>query len=168
MTPITVTFEMTDEVAVRAAHESLRAYGRRFFGLWATAVIAADALVLMVAVMRDANWMWVAGTAAPLVVFAVLLIVWFAVYAWLPGAVIRRLRHLSHRTVTVELAEKTVGFGTATEQLSVAWSEVKEIRRLRGFLLLCLKSGAQIPLPREALAPEALMILESRRVPAQQ
>jgi hypothetical protein len=44
----------------------------------------------------------------------------------------------------------------------VAWSELREIRRLRGFWLLCLRSGAQIPLPREALSPEALSLLEGR------
>ncbi len=166
MQPITVTFEMTDDVAVRAAQESLRAYGRHLFGLPVTVVIAAAALALMLAVMRDAPWPWIAGTAIPLAVYAVVLVVWFAVYAWLPGAVVRRLAHLPHRRVTVELTETTVGFGTATEQLSVAWSEVKALRRLRGFVLLCLKSGAQIPLPQASLSPEALMMLESRAVPA--
>lgn len=162
MQPITVSFEMTDAVATRAAHESLRAFGRRLFGWGAMAIIIADAAVLLLAVMREGHWLWIVGAAVPLAIFAVLLIVWFSVYVWLPRAVVRRLAHLPHRQVTVEFSEPTVAFTTATEQLSVAWSELKEIRRLRGFWLLCLRSGAQIPLPREALPPEALSLIESR------
>ncbi len=162
MQPISVKFEMTDAVATRAAHESLRAYGRRLFGWGAMTIIIADAAVLVLAVMREGHWLWIAGAAVPLAIFAVLLVVWFGVYAWLPRAVVRRLSHLPHREVTVEFSEATVAFRTATEELSVAWSELKDIRRLRGFWLLCLRSGARIPLPREALPPEALSLLESR------
>jgi hypothetical protein len=160
--PITVTFEMTDEVAIRAARESLRSFGRRLFGWGATALIVADALVLLLAVVRDGHWLWLVGAGTPLALFAVLLVGWFGMYSWLPRAVTRRLAHLPHRTVTVEFSDATVAFSTATEQLSVAWSELKEVRRLRGFWLLCLRSGAQIPLPGAALPPAALSLLESR------
>jgi hypothetical protein len=167
MQPVKVTFEMTDDVAVLAARESLRSFGRRLFGWGATALIVADALVLLLAVVRDGHWLWLVGAGAPLALFAVLLVGWFGMYAWLPHAVTRRLAHLPHRTVTVELSDATVAFSTATEQLSVAWSELKEVRRLRGFWLLCLRSGAQIPLPRAALPPEALSLLERRPAPAE-
>lgn len=91
--------------------------------------------------------------------FAAVIVAWVSGLWWVPRTIRRRLAHLPHRQVTVEFTTADLVFQTATERLQVVWSELKEVRVLPHFWLLCLRGGAEIPLPREAVSEQALASL---------
>jgi hypothetical protein len=61
----------------------------------------------------------------------------------------------------VEFTPARLIFQTASERLEVAWIELKSIRSLPTFWLICLKGGTQIPLPRAFVSTEALATLQA-------
>lgn len=80
----------------------------------------------------------------------------------LPMGAARRLARLPNRHVVVELTDNTLVFQTANERLEVSWDEFANLKRLKSFWLVCLRSGAKIPVPVDALPAEAIAILEAR------
>jgi hypothetical protein len=108
---------------------------------------------------------WLLLTGAGPALFAAVIVAWASGLWWVPRAMRRRLAHLPHRQVTVEFTAADLVFQTATERLQVVWSELKEVRALPHFWLLCLKGGAEIPLPREAVSEQALASLRSSASP---
>lgn len=154
--PISISFEMTDSVASAAAREAWLAVGRRLFTRGTLVLMAAVALIFALAVQRQAPVWWLLLTGTAPVLFALVVIGWGGALFWAPIAMRRRLAHLPHRQVTVEFNASQLAFQTATERLEVAWSEVKVVRPLPRFWLLCLKGGAEIPLPREVVSDQAL------------
>jgi len=74
---------------------------------------------------------------------------------WAPRAAKKKLVRLPHRHVTVQLTDPELTIVTANERFEVKWMEVRELRELPHFYVIVLASGAEIPLPREAISVEA-------------
>lgn len=144
---------MTDAVATRATRENWRALARRLFPLSALAITAATTILLVLALRSHASWWWVLLVGACPVLMAVVAIGWLVGWWWMPRVVRRRLAHLPHRTVTISFNGGIV-FQTATERLETAWSEVIAIEQLPNFCVFRLKSGADIPVPREMIGED--------------
>lgn len=154
MEDIEIRFEMTDALIARAIREDSVATLRDLFKLRDLLIIAASTALFAWAVATHSHWIWwIAGL--PIAIVALILLVWLAAYAFLPGLAASRTAHLPHRTVTVALTDPGLAFHTATERLDVDWSEVKAIKRLANFWIVCLKAGTQIPIPLEQLSEDA-------------
>jgi hypothetical protein len=159
--PASVSFEMTDAVAGRATRENWRALARRLFPLSTIAITAVASVLFLLAWRSHASVWWVVLIGACPVLMALVVIGWLAGYWWMPRAVRRRLAHLPHRQVTVDFTTEGLAFQTATERLAVTWSEVKAIDPLPTFWLVRLRSGADIPLPRDAIPGDLLISIQS-------
>jgi len=161
---LTVAFDMTDAVMAGAIRDWLRELGRDWFRPRNLAVIAASGAISALGatdVMQGGNWLaWIA--AIPPVLFVALFVGWAGAFWWLPRAGRRKVAHLPHRRVDVEIADETLAFATATERIEVAWSEVLAIRRLRAYWLFCLRAGAKIPVPAGLLAESLVATLRAR------
>lgn len=150
MTQPSISFEMTDATMTQAVKEECRAFASDHFRLRDLLLIAASTVVFVVALTRDSHWLWwVAGI--PAVFLVTLGLGWVAAYLWLPRLARSRIAHLPHRTVNVEVAEEHLAFETATERLQVKWNELKSLKRLPGYWVFCLRSGARIPVPVDAV-----------------
>lgn len=161
MEPINVTYDMTDAVMAEGTRESLRALGRDWFRPRNLAVVAASGAIGALGLAQGGSWLaWIA--VVPPVIFAMLFAGWLTAYWWLPRAGRRKIAHLPHRRVVVDLAGETLAFTTATERLEVAWSEVLAIRRLPSYWLFCLRGGAKIPVPAGLLPESAVAALRAR------
>jgi hypothetical protein len=77
----------------------------------------------------------------------------------------RRLNHLPHREVVVELTASHLGFQTATERLQVGWTELKAVKALPSYWVLVLKAGSEIPVPRAVVSSSALAMLRALAPP---
>lgn len=156
---MTLTFEMTDPVATQATRENWVALARKLFTPGTTALIGIVTVIFVLAWRQQAHWLWVLATAIGPALYLLLALAWAVGLVWLPHAARQKLAHLPHRRVVVELTESELILQTATERLAVSWSEVKEVRELPSFLVVCLRSGAEVPLPRAALGEEAVAVL---------
>lgn len=162
MLPLSLTFEMTDPVATQASRESWRALARTLFTPGTMALIGIVTVIFVLAWRQHAHWLWVLTTAIGPALYLLLASAWAVGLWWLPHATRKKLAHLPHRRVVVELTESELILQTATERLAVSWSEVKEVRELPSFLVVCLRSGAEVPLPRAALPAEAVAALQAQ------
>jgi hypothetical protein len=152
---------MTDALMTRAVREELAAIARKHVKLWHVPLIACAAAIFYVAVTRDSHWFWwIAGI--PTVIYSLLLLGWIVAWWWVPRTAARRLAHLPHRRVSVEVADPRLVFQTATERLEVTWEELTALRRLPSFWLFCLRAGARIPVPSSLLSQEAAATFRSR------
>jgi len=151
MTQPSITFEMTDATMTRAVKEECRAFVRDHLKRRDLLLFAASTVIFVVALYRDSHWLWwLAGIPAGFLV--ALTLGWLAVYLWLPRLARSRIAHLPHRTVNIEIADEHLAFETATERLQVKWNELKKLKRLPGYWVFCLRSGARIPVPTEAVS----------------
>lgn len=157
--PLSLAFEMTDDVAARATRENWLAQGRRLFTPGTLVLVAVTAVIFLGALRGDSHWLWVGLTGTPPVLLAIMVIVWAGGLWWAPRAARRKLVRLPNRRVTVELTEAALVLETANERLAVKWIEARELRPLPSFWVLVLGSGAEIPLPREAVSAEAVETL---------
>jgi len=158
------SFDMTDQLATRAAREHWRAVGRRLFTPGALVITAASAALFALALRKHASawWLLLSGTGPSLL--AIVATGWLTGFWWAPRAMRRRLARLPHRTVTLQCTPASLVFQTATERLELAWSEVALVDQLRSFWLFRLKSGAVIPVPRATMSPDFLAAIERRGV----
>jgi hypothetical protein len=155
MFPIQVGFRMTDEEVERACRESGRALGRDLFSPGLLLLVGFCLAVVLLNVGDGWDWLLLLF-AAPVALFGLLLAGWLALLWWMPYFACRRLSHLPHRGVNLELDNETLVFETATERLELAWVELKQVRELRSFWLFCLRSGPQIPVPKPLLSEIAI------------
>ena len=150
---------MTDALASRATRESWIASGRRLFSLRLIVLTAACGLILLLALRRESHWLWLAICGLVLAIFALMALIWVIGIWWAPREARKKIAHLPHRRVAAEFNVDEIVLQTATERLSVTWSDLKEIRRLPNFWVICFKGGAQIPLPRDLLALAQLEVI---------
>lgn len=150
MTQPSISFEMTDTTMTQAVKEECRAFARDHFKARDLLLIAASTVVFVVALTRDSHWLWWLA-AIPAAFLVTLGLGWVVAYLWLPRLARSRIAHLPHRTVNVEIAEEHLAFETATERLQVKWNELKSLKRLPGYWVFCLRSGARIPVPADAV-----------------
>lgn len=156
-----ISFEMTDALVEQAVREECVAFAREHWKLRDVLVIAASAAIFVGAVRGNAHWLWwIAGL--PPAIFALLLAGWLLAYLGLPAMSARRLARLAHRQVTVEIGGPVLAIQTAAARLEVNWNELKALKRLPGFCLICLRSGTKIPVPLSVLPPDAITALQSR------
>ena len=160
--PVTIDFEFTDDKAAQAARENWIALGRRSFSPRSLAIIAASTAIFGVALRSRTSLAWrlIAGTAPALIL--VLLIIWVIGLWWVPRAAQKRLERLEHRNVTIVGGDDELTIKTANERLAVKWIELRELRELPHYLVLVLASNAEIPMPREAVSPDAKAFLEGK------
>ena len=130
MLPISIAFTMTDAVAAQAARELWFSLARRLFTPAFLGLTALVALLFTLALQRHASWPWLLLTGLSPAILIVLVIGWAAGLWWIQHAVTRRLNHLPHREVVVELTASHLGFQTATERLQVGWTELKAVKAL--------------------------------------
>ena len=165
--PIHVTYDMTDAVMAGAARDWLRALGRDWFRPRNLVLIAICAAIAVRGYLQGGHWLgWLA--AVPVACYAALFAGWLAARWWLPRTGLRKIAHLPHRRVDVDLTDGTLAFATATERLEVAWSEVVAIRQLPSCWLFCLRAGAKLPVPAALLAADAVAAFRARTAPSSQ
>lgn len=161
MRDISIGFEMTDALIVRAAREDLIANAREFLSLRDLLIVLASGVVFALAATGQSHWLWwIAGV--PPVAFALMGLGWVVAYLWLPRIAKKRLARLPNRHIMIEMSDSTLSFRTASERLEVAWTELKALRRRPDFWIVCLMSGPRIPIPAAALTGDALALLESK------
>ena len=103
MTVDAVTFEVTDAVLEQAVREECIAFAREHWKLRDALLTAASVAIFVGAVRGDAHWLWwIAGL--PPAIFAQLLAGWLLAYLGLPAISAKRLDHLAHRQITVEIS----------------------------------------------------------------
>lgn len=151
MTPLSTSFQMTDAVMTRAVQEEVIAFARKHWKPRDLLVIAASAAVFVAAVRTGSHWLWwLAGL--PMALFVPLWLIWLGAYLLWPGFMRSRLQHLPHRTVILELSAEHISIESATEKLQVRWSELKVIKELPTFWILCFRAGTRVPIPIEAIS----------------
>jgi hypothetical protein len=160
--PISATFQMTDEVATRAAREAWVGLGRRLFTLPMIGLVAFSAMMFVLARRGEPHPVWLALTAAGPALFGLLALTWALGLWWAPRAMRRKLAHLPHRHVEMEFTESEFAVQTATEQVRLQWIEVTAMRQFPNFCFLCLRGGAEIPVPLDALPTEALSAIRNK------
>lgn len=153
MTQYSLTFDMTDSLMVQAVREERLAIAREHLRLRELLVILVSTAIFVISVQRNAHWIWWLA-ALPGGFFALLALGWIGAYFWRPRSALARVAPLPHRSVRVEMTEERVASETATELLQVKWSEVSSLKRLSGFWLFCLASGARIPVPNFAVTED--------------
>lgn len=158
---LSLSYEMTDDVAARAARENCIAFAEEHFRRKDILIVAGSAAIFVLAVFRSGHWLWWIA-AFPPIVFAVLLVSWLLCLAWLPRRAVARLARLPHRIVTLELTDANFVLITSVARLELAWSELKGLQPLPSFWLLCTQAGAKIPVPVNAMSPEHLAFVNAR------
>jgi hypothetical protein len=150
MTVLSTSWEMTDAAVTRAVREDLLSFARKHWKIRDLLVIAASTLIFARAVATGAHWLWwLAGVPAAL--FILLWLAWLGAFLVWPRIVRARLKHLPHRTMTLEMGPELIAIASATEKLEVRWSELTTIKELAGFWILCFRAGARVPVPVEAV-----------------
>lgn len=162
MSPIILTFDLTDAMASRASREAWLAHGRKLFTIGLLVLVAVDTVIFVLAVRQNAHWLWVTITGIPPVLLVIMIIIWSVMFWWLPRAARQKLAHLPHRQVTIQLNDADFVAETATERMAVNWIELKELRELRSFWVVSLKGGAEFPLPKDAVTSDALALLRRK------
>jgi hypothetical protein len=155
MFPILVGFKMTDDEIARACKESAQALGRELFTPVMLLLVGVCATIVLLNADRGWDWLLLL-MAAPVLLFGLLFAGWLSLLWWLPYVSRRRLTHLPHRGVNLEIGDDRLVFETATERLELDWVELKQVRELRNFWLFCLRSGPQIPVPKPLLSEIAI------------
>ena len=168
MTAIAIEYELSDAQASQAVREDCIAFLRQHLSAKDLLVVLGSTGILVLAVMRDGHWLWwLAGLPAG--IFVGLGMAWLVCFLWLPRAAVARLVRLPHRRVQVYATADSLTFRSATEQLEVAWSEVRALTRRPNFWLVCLKSGARIPVPARFLPEnQAAFIVTRLAAPARE
>jgi len=160
MEPLTIAFEMSDELMARALREGHLAAGREHFRPRNLLIVAASAAIFVRAVLLHSHWLW--WTAAfPPAAFALLLLYWAVAWLRLPALAKRRLARLPHRHVRIAIGPQTFLLETAAERLETPLSELHSLQRLPSVWVIRLRGGARIPVPLEALSVEALAALRA-------
>jgi hypothetical protein len=160
MTQAAINFEMTDALISRAIREDRVASLRELFKPRDLLFITASTALFVWAMASSAHWIWwFAGV--PVAMLAAIGVFWLVLYFLLPWQARRRMAHLPHRNIEVRLDDAGIAFQTATERLEVAWSEVRELRRRPGFWIVCLRAGAEIPLPVSNIRGDVAGLLEA-------
>lgn len=146
---------MADEVVSRAVREQWLCLGREHFTPSGLLIVAACAAIFWLTLDRQATWFsWLLG--APVAIFGCLMLGWLAAFSWLPSVARRKLAHLPHRRIDVEITASKLVFQTATERLAVDWVELKELRELPNFWLFCLRAGPELPVPADLMGEETI------------
>ncbi|HEX7954605.1 MAG TPA: hypothetical protein VF523_16190 [Burkholderiales bacterium] len=161
MSEISIGFEMTDVLMVRAIREDCIAVAQEFVAARDVLIILASTAVFALALTRESHWLWLFAGLPP-AIFAVLGLVWLVAYLWLPRVAKSRLAHLPNRHIQVKASEAELSFQTANQRLVVAWRELKSIKRRPSFWHVCLRSGTRIPIPADRLSREAVSFLERK------
>jgi hypothetical protein len=161
MTPAAINFEMTDVLISRAIREDRVASLRELLKPRDLLFITASTALFAWAIASGAHWIWwFAGVPAALL--AAIGVFWLVLYFLLPWQARRRMAHLPHRNIEVRLDDAGIAFQTATERLEVVWSEVRDLRRRPGFWIVCLRAGAEIPLPVASIPADVAGMIEAR------
>lgn len=158
---LSLSYEVTDGLAASAARENCIAFGKEHFKLKDFLVVAGSAAIFALSVIRGGHWLWWIAAFPPML-FAVLLAGWLWCLGWLPRRAVARLGRLPHRTVTLEFTNQNFVLITAVERLELAWSEIRGIKPLPSFWILCTQTGAKIPVPVEAMSPELIAFVQAR------
>jgi hypothetical protein len=152
---------MTDGLIAKAARENCFAFAREHFKPRDLLVVLGSLGVFILAVSRNGHWLWWIA-AFPPAVYAALAVGWLAALWWLPRHSVAKLARLPSRSVSFELSDSNFAFVTALERWEVAWSELKALKRLPSFWLLCTRAGGKIPVPVGTLLPEHLSLIQSK------
>lgn len=151
---------MTDALAAQAAREAWLALGRRLFTIPTIGLVAASAVIFRLALRGVPPWWWLLLTGAAPALFALLVVGWTLGLWWAPRVMRRKLNHLPHRRVLIELTAPELTVQTATEQLRLRRTEVRSTRFLPSFYVLRVRAGFEIPVPPAALSGEALAMIQ--------
>jgi hypothetical protein len=154
--PQSIEFDFPDELARRAARETWSSLTLSELRTRDLVWVAFGLVPYALSVLRRSAWYWQAlfGVVPALVVL--LTVAWF-LFGWLVAReAVKKLAHLPHRGVVFAFDAKRLSFRTATEQLEVPRTEVKEVRELPSFVLLRLRGGADLPIPLAALDSSTL------------
>jgi len=160
--PITIEFEYTDEKAAQATRENWKALGRRSFSPSTLAIIAASTAIFGAAIRSRASLQWLILSGAAPALLLLMVFVWVIGLWWAPRAAQKKLARLEHRNVTIQLGDDELTITTANERLALKWIEVRELRELPHYLVLVMATNSEIPMPREAVFPEAKRWLEAK------
>lgn len=161
MPPFSIHFEMTDTLIAQATREDCITVAREHIRLFDMLAIMASTAIFVRAVWLQSHWIWwIAGL--PIVIYGILALGWCIAFLLLPRIAIKRLVHLPHRRVQVEMSDDHLSFQTAHERLEVTWDELKFLKHLPHFWLFCLRSGARIPVPQAVATQEMISVLESK------
>ncbi len=162
---LTIEYEFTDEIAVRASRESILAQRRKLFTPLVFVLVLFSAVMLYFTLRDGGHWLFLWACSTVVGLFVALVTGWLALLWWAPRAVKARVAHLADRRVVIELTDADLRVNTATASSVAAWSEVKELRSLPNFWVLVYRSDAEIPIPRAAVPPEAVMLMQTRIAP---
>lgn len=162
--PVTVSYELTDELSRSAVREYWYALRRKLFK--PGSLLCAASLAIFVLALRkgDSAWWLILSGASP-GIFLLLGIFWCVGLWWFPKAAARRLAHLPSRGVMIAFEVDTVAFRTATERLELNWSEISMIQVLAHFWYFQIRAGTEIPVPLSVLSPQLRDAIR-QRVPA--
>jgi len=160
--PAPVAFELTDEVAADAARQMWRAQAGPLLQLRSIAVMILVAVILWMNWSDELSTLWRVLLVTPLVLYGLFLLVWTSGYLLAPKRYRARLAHLPHRRCSVEFEPATIAFASATERLSLDWSELRGIDALPGYWQFHLPNEVRIAVPRRLLTEQAVSTLVRR------
>jgi hypothetical protein len=161
MTAHVISFDMTDALMSRATREYCLSLARELARPRDLLIVLASTALFASVVMSSSHWLWwFAGL--PVILVLVGSLIWVAAFLSLPKLAVSRLARLPHRQVRIEVSEERLSFETAAERLEVSWSELKALKRRPAFWFICLRSGARIPVPANAMSEQALILLQAR------
>lgn len=159
--PFSLSYELTDGIATRAARERWRALGGSLYPRGGIVTTALAAILCIVAVIRHASLWWILLAGAGPVLLAVIGLLWLSGWWWFPRTIRRNLVRLAHRQVTIDFTAQGLAIQSAAERLEVPWSSVVAIRSLPSFWLLRLQGGSAIPIPRPLVSADLLASLRA-------
>jgi hypothetical protein len=155
MTPITIAYEITDDMAARASRENVRAFGRKLFTPGLLVLTAIATAIFAVGLGQGAHGIVLAISGACPLLFAALLIGWLGLLWWAPRFARRRLAHFPHRRMVVEVTDSQLIVQSALARVAVDWAELKEVRELPNFWMLTFRSEGEMAIPRAVVPAEA-------------
>ena len=160
---ISVSYEMTDELAVLATRDECLERGREYFKLRDLLIVVASLAIFVSAIMHHSHWIWWIAIFPP-VAFC-FLFGSFVVTCWrAPREAQFRLAHLPHRTVTMEFSDANFVIGNALARSELDWARLASLKRFKSYWLLSLEGGSKIPVPADALPDDAISMIQSRLV----
>lgn len=157
--PAPVAFELTDDVADDAARQMWRAQAGPLLQGRSIAVMLLVAGILWMSWGDELSTLWRVLLVAPLALYGVFLLVWSFGYLLAPKRYRARLAHLPHRRCSVEFEASTIAFASATERLTLDWSELHGIDALPDYWQFRLPNEVRIAVPRRLLTEQAVAAL---------